>query len=195
MDTFAEIYYPELVEDVRSIYWKTIDIVGKRTLGYHIKSIMIDKDNPDHYPLCLIYKKYEFILSPHFLMIHMTPNYSTPIHLDGAGTGKQRPTSFNIPIQGCNGDCVTEFFDIPETDFWLDYPNATRFLKDGKSGPKIGEYRLTTNPTLVCPQTPHRVNNLQGTEDRLTVSWSLRRDWTFQQCLDFFRQQNRLVLN
>lgn len=195
MDTFAEISYPELVADVQEIYWETIDIIGKRIFGNHIKSVMIDKDKLDHYPLRLIFKKYDFILSPHFLMIHMTPNYATPIHLDGARTDKQRPTSFNIPIQGCDGNCVTEFFDIPEEDFWLDYPNATRFLKEGKSGPKIGEYRLTTNPILVCPQTPHRVNNLDGTQDRLTVSWSLRTDWSFQQALNFFKEQNRVILN
>jgi hypothetical protein len=195
MDTFAEIFYPELVADVQEIYWDTIDKIGKKTIGSHIKSVMINKENPEHYPLCLLFKKYESFLAPHFLMIHMTPNYTTPIHLDGADVLKRRTTSFNIPIQGCDGKCITEFFDIPESDFWIDYPNATRFLKEGITGSKIGEYRLTTNPFLVCPQTPHRVNNLEGAVDRLTVSWSLRRDWTFQQAFNFFKENNRLVLN
>ena len=195
MDTFAEIYYPELVADVQNIYWDTIDKICKQTVGRTIKSITIDKENPEHYPLCLLYKKYESILSPHFLLIHVTPKFTTPIHLDGALPTKQRQTSFNIPIEGCNGECVTEFFDIPENDFWIDYPNATRFLKDGITESKIGEYRLTSNPVLVCPQTPHRVNNLQGTVDRITVSWSLRRDWSFRKAFNFFKEQGRLVLN
>lgn len=195
MNTFAEILYPELVADVQEIYWDTIDKIGKKTLGQHIKSIIINKENIEHYPLCRLFKKYESILAPHFLIIHITPNYTTPIHLDGADPTKRRPTSFNIPIQGCIGDCVTEFFDIPESDFRIDYPNATRFLKEGVTGTKIGEYRLTNNPVLVCPQTPHRVNNLNGSLDRITVSWSLRRDWTFQQAFDFFKEQGRLVLN
>jgi hypothetical protein len=195
MNTFAEIFYPELVTDVQEIYWDTIDKIGKNTMGSHIKSVMINKENPEHYPLCRLYKKYESLLAPHFLMIHMTPNYTTPIHLDGAVPERQRATSFNIPIQGCNSDCITEFFDIPESAFWTDYTNATRFLKDGITGSKIGEYRLTDNPFLVCPQTPHRVNNLEGSVDRITVSWSLRRDWTFQQAVNFFKEQDRLVLN
>lgn len=195
MDTFAEIFYPELVTDVQEIYWDTIDKIGKQTVGRHIKSITINKENPEHYPLCRLFKKYETILAPHFLLIHITPNFTTPIHLDGALPTKRRPTSFNIPIQGCNKDCVTEFFDIPESDFWTDYPNATRFLNEGVIGSKIGEYRLTGNPFLVCPQTPHRVNNLKGTVDRITVSWSLRIDWSFQQAVNFFKEQNRLVLN
>ncbi len=195
MDTFAEISYPELVADVQSIYWNTIHPIGQKTLGYHIKSIVIDRHNPEHLPLINIFLKYQSILSPHFLMIHLTPSYTTPIHMDGAVTGKKRPTSFNIPIQGCNGECVTEFYDIPEESFWTDIVGATRWLKEDHTGPKIGEYRLMSNPILVCPQTPHRVNNLDGTQDRLTVSWSLRTDWSFQQALNFFKEQNRVILN
>ena len=62
MDTFAEIFYPELVADVQEIYWDTIDKIGKQTVGRHIKSITINKENPEHYPLCRLFKKYETIL-------------------------------------------------------------------------------------------------------------------------------------
>jgi hypothetical protein len=193
MDTYAEIYHPGFVKDVQEIYWDHIHPIGLATQGVHIKSVFIDRFKPEFGPLRLVFKKYDF-LAPHFLIINLDPNYSTPIHLDGAEEGKLRPISFNIPISGCNGECVTEFYDIPLSSFWKDTKTATRWLNEGASGPKIGEYRLKENPIMVCPQTPHRVNNLNGSERRITISWSLRTDWTFQQAVEYFKIQDRLIL-
>lgn len=194
MDTFAEIYYPEIVNKVQNIYWSCIHPIGEKTHGHYIKSIFIDRFHPDHEELRKLYKLYDF-LSPHFLLINLDPYYCTPIHLDGAEIGKQRQISFNIPIQGCNDDCITEFFDIKENHFWKDNKSATRWLNEGQSGPKIAEYRLLKNPIMVCPQTPHRVNNSLGSERRITISWTLKLDWTFQNALEFFKSQGRLISN
>jgi len=195
MNTYLELYYPEIVSDVRSIYWNHISPIGLKTKGNYIKSVLIDSALPEYEELRAIVNKYNF-LSRHLLLIKLDPHFSTPVHLDGAEDGRRRAISFNIPIEGCNGDCVTEFYNNPESDFIKDVPKATRWLKDDVAPTeKIGEYRLKENPIMVCPQTPHRVNNLEGSKTRLSVSWTLRLDWNFEQAAEYFKLQNRIVLN
>lgn len=193
MNTFLEIHYPELVSDVKDIYWEHIHPIGLKAQGNYIKSVLIKNNDIEYEALSSIVKKYNF-LSRHLLLIKLDPNFSTPVHLDGAEEGRRRAVSFNIPISGCNGECVTEFYNNVEDDFIKDVPKATRWLKDGVSaGLKIGEYRLTENPIMICPQTPHRVNNLEGDSVRLTVSWTLRLDWNFNQAAEYFKLQNRII--
>lgn len=192
MNTYVELNYPEIVKDVQSIFWSCIDPITKVLPGNSTNSVFIDKVKPEHEPLRKIFKKYNF-LAHHLLVIRLDPNYSTPIHLDGKDAGLQRPISLNIPISGCNVDCVTEFYNIPNDQFWSDNVTNTRFLKNGVTGEKIAEYRLTTNPIMTCPQTPHRVNNIAGTQERITVSWTFAIDLTFESQLARFAQENKLL--
>ena len=191
MDTFVELEFPELVQDIQEIYEDGIFPLLANTNTSYVRSVFIDKTNPKHSLVRKIYKKYDF-LAHHFLAFRLEPRFCTPIHLDGAIPDKGRPISLNIPIYGCTSDCVTEFYDTDIENFWSDQIFQTRWLKSGIEPPKIAEYSLTDNPVMVCPQTPHRINNKSTTVDRISVSWTVRFEWTFQQAVDYFRQQNRL---
>lgn len=188
---FKEIHYPELVQDVQEIYWEHIDPLAAPSLVKikPLRSLFIEK-KPEFEKLHAIRKKYPF-LGPHMLLFNVPTKWSTEIHLDGINTITPRILSFNIPIKGCTTDCVTEFFDATVSDFWVDPMSMTRWLLPKKTPNKIFEYSLTTNPVLTNPQVPHRVNNQTGKEMRISISWTIDPELSWENICKYFDEQGR----
>jgi len=204
MENYIKLDYLDLIRDVQDIYWEHIIPIARYVVedklvtgryarpGFQVSSVFINKEEPRHDPLKKIFRKYNF-LSHHLLVIAVDPGAISPIHMDGGE--KKRPLSLNIPIQGCDLNCTTEFFSMKEENFWLCQRTSTRWEKDGVETPKVDEYRLTDYPVLMNPQVPHRVNSLEGKSQRLTVNWTARLDWRFEDAVEYFKSQNKIILN
>jgi hypothetical protein len=204
MKNYIEVDFPDLVTDVKDIYWNHILPIGRFSVvdekvtgryvrpGFQVSSVFIDEKLPAHQPLRLLLNKYTF-LARHLLIISVDPRAISPIHLDGADLGRRRPISCGIPIIGCDTNCKTEFFDIPPDGFWLCDSTKTRWVKENIETPKIDEYTLTDNPIIMNPQIPHRVNNLTGTVHRLTVNWTVNTSWKFNNAVDYFQSVNKIL--
>jgi hypothetical protein len=193
---FKEIVFPELVNDVREIFWNHID-----KLGFQDKPIMKsegifgvnDIDHPAFRPISLLRKKYTF-LDPNMLVFKLRPDFATQIHMDGHpnnGRIKQRPVSINIPISGCNKYGITEFYSNSETDFYLEERFNVRVLKTDVAPIKTYDYALLDNPIITNPQVPHRINNIANPEHRITVSWTVNISWTWEDTMKYF--QNKIA--
>jgi hypothetical protein len=188
---FKEIYYPELVKDVQEIYWEHIDpLASPRPDPNRPLRRLFTEKKPEFEKLHAMRAKYPF-LGPHMLLFKVPVKWSTEIHLDGTDEITTRLTSFNIPIKGCTTNCVTEFYDAEDEDFWKDPLSHTRWLLPRKTPNKIYEYSLTTNPVLTNPQVPHRVNNLTGTEIRVSVSWTIDPKFSWEHMCKYFDDQGR----
>jgi hypothetical protein len=198
MIPFQEIVFPELVKDVREIFWDHIDPLGFQPLSTMRKEGIIGLEQPsiltdDFKEIDQLRKKYPF-LDRHMLLFKLRPGFSTEIHMDGHpdnGRIKQRDVSINIPISGCNESGITEFYGNPEDDFYLEKRFNVRVLKKENTPNKIFEYSLKENPILVNPQVPHRINNLLNTEYRITVSWTIDLSWSWEDTLKYF--SNRIM--
>jgi hypothetical protein len=188
---FKEIVFPELVNDVREIFWDHIDNLGTQNLPTMKKEGIYSLNelaHPAFKPISLLRKKYIF-LDPNMLIFKLRPGFATEIHLDGHpnnGRIKQRPISINIPISGCNKNGVTEFYSNPESDFYLEERFNVRVIKKDVSPIKTYEYSLLDNPIVTNPQVPHRINNINNTEHRITVSWTIDLSWTWDDTIRYF---------
>jgi hypothetical protein len=190
---FREIYFPELVTDVRKIFWEHIDPLAFQPLPAMRKEGIIGFEQPERYPdqykqIAEIREKYPF-LDRHMLLFKLRPGFATDIHLDGHpenGRVGQRNVSINIPISGCNETGLTEFYDNPEEDLYLEKRFNVRVMKKDIIPNKTLEYALKENPFLVNPQYPHRVNNINNSEYRITVSWTIDLDWTWDYAQEYF---------
>jgi hypothetical protein len=188
---FKEIVFPELVNDVREIFWDHIDNLGTQDLPTMKKEgiySLNELDHPAFKPISLLRKKYIF-LDPNMLIFKLRPGFATEIHLDGHpnnGRIKQRPISINIPISGCNKNGITEFYSNPESDFYLEERFNVRVIKKDVSPIKTFEYSLLDNPIVTNPQVPHRINNIENSEHRITVSWTIDLSWTWEDTINYF---------
>ncbi len=173
---------PDLVADVQAIFWDHIFPMGHYNRNQTLKNVHIDPKKIEHWAMNDIVSKYPF-LHPHLLVFTLPANFATNIHMDGLGTEKTtRRYSCNIPIEGCNENCITEFFEVDYAKFVADVPSTTRFLKPGTEISKLAEYRLTTNPILTDTQFPHRVNNRASDVRRVSVSWTIdHTNWSWEQ--------------
>lgn len=196
---FKELYYPELVKDVQDIYWEHIDpLAGLReNVNRALRGLKIGIQ-PEFEKIRMLREKYTF-LGSHMLVFKIPVNWTTNVHLDGISELGPKPInkmderviSLNIPIQDCTTDCVTEFYDAGPEYFWKDMMTYTRWLLPDKTPNKICEYRLTTNPVLTNPQVPHRVNNLDGKKIRVSVSWTIDPELSWDYLCNYFDEQGR----
>lgn len=188
---FKEIVFPELVNDVQEIFWDHIDNLGTQNLPTMKKEgiySLNELPHPAFKSISLLRKKYIF-LDPNMLIFKLRPGFATEIHLDGHpnnGRIKQRPISINIPISGCNKNGITEFYSNPESDFYLEERFNVRVIKKDVSPIKAFEYSLLDNPIVTNPQIPHRINNINNTEHRITVSWTIDLSWTWDDTIRYF---------
>lgn len=187
---YRKIVLPNLVEDVKSIFWDHIHPYGLPKESRMLRAVKINEKDPAHQTISGIPKKYPF-LDYHLLIFIIPPNQSTLIHLDGMGDKNNRGLSCNIPVSGCTEQGLTEFFDADITDFYTDHVRTTRFIKPGSSQNKVFEYSLTDNPVLCDTQYPHRVNNIQSSQTRISVSWTTRPDWTWDMISDYVAKQDQ----
>jgi len=176
MQTFKEINLPSLTERVQEIFWDNINPFLSRPFDH----LELSRDNPGHTKMYEVISEYPF-LGEHMVIFKMPCNFMTAIHVDGFKERQIRTISCNIPIQGCSPECLTEFFEINSNDLFEDHQEHTRLLKPNATAVKIGEYSLDYLPVLVNTQTAHRVNNTSNTDVRISVSWSVHPDWTFEQ--------------
>lgn len=193
MTPFRELVFPELVKDVREIYWNHIVPLGVQPLATMRKEGIIAIEQPvipttEFEEIAKIRKKYPF-LDRHMLLFKLRPEFATEIHIDGYpenGRIKQRMVSINIPISGCNELGITEFYNNLEDDFYLEQRFNVRVLKKECAPVKTLEYSVKENPFLTCPQIPHRINNILNTEYRITVSWTLDLSWSWEDAVEYF---------
>jgi hypothetical protein len=191
---FQEIIFPELVRDVQNIYHEHIDRIEFQPLPIMKKEGIIGvgiKDTIEFTEINRLRNKYPF-LDKHFLIFKLRPGFATEIHLDGhpeVSYIKQRPLSINIPISGCNKNGITEFYSNSEDDFYMEKRFNVRVTKPGIVPSKTVEYALLENPIIANTQVPHRVNNLNNTEYRITVSWTTDLSWDWNAALEYFKER------
>lgn len=180
MEYFKEFVMPSLVTDVQSVFWEHIFPLGQYNRNQSLKNVHIGPNRIEHRAMNDLIKKYPF-LTQQLLVFTLPPNFATNIHIDGLGDETTpRKFSCNIPIEGCNGKCITEFFEYDDEKFVADVPSTTRFLRPGNELTKLAEYNLTVNPILTNTQMPHRVNNRANSVKRISVSWTIDHvNWTW----------------
>lgn len=200
---FIEIFYPELVADVRAAFKEHIfpHADPKDKPGASLRYLIID-NRYEYKFLNLLLVKYVF-LSEHLFIFRLRPNQETNIHTDGIVhdakmtpnlRGWKRQYSLNLPIKNCTSQCKTEFFNIENHAMFVDQPSNTTWLKDGEPAEKIAEYCLLNNPILMNPQVPHRIINSSHDMYRTSVSWTIKPDWTWEKLqTHFFDRQQNLV--
>jgi hypothetical protein len=180
MDPYFKILnIPSLTRDVQNIFQEHILPHGMNNRNQILKNVRIDPNNPAHAQMMSITEKYPFLFI-HLLIFQLPLGYVTPIHKDGLGdVDATRITSCNIPISGCGETCVTEFFEAPNEHFFSDVPNTTRFLFPDKPKEMVADYVLNNNVVLTNTQLPHRVNNKENDTERISVSWTIRKQWSW----------------
>lgn len=179
-----EIYLPQLVDDVRKIFWEHINPHALPEFQESpLRILKADSNNEHHREIFNITKKYPFLVG-HLLIFKIQQGYASGIHKDGMVDDVERHRSCNIPILGCNNKCITEFYKVNDDDLIYDRVRKARFIKDGSPFEKIDEYTLEENPVLCYTQQAHRVNNLNGIETRLSVSWTVSKRWTFDSIIE-----------
>jgi len=197
---FVEIFYPELVKDTQKIFYNHIlpNAMPKNERLRTLRYIIIDDLENDN-PIKILTEKYIF-LSKHLLVFSLPAQLCTAIHTDGIVDavntihglrGWRRNYSLNIPIKNCNDLCKTEFFTVEQGSMFNDIPTNTTWLKAGKPAEKIAEYCLRDNPILMNPQIPHKITNSSDDTRRMSVSWTIHPDWSWERLISYF--QNRLV--
>jgi hypothetical protein len=197
---FVEIFFPELVQDTQKIFNTHIfpNAIPKNEILRTLRYLIID-DLEDHSPIKTLTEKYDF-LSGHLLVFSLPPQLCTAIHTDGIVDavdstyglrGWKRNYSLNIPIKNCNDLCKTEFFTVKKGSMFNDIPTNTTWLKAGESAEKISEYCLKDNPILMNPQIPHKITNSSDDTRRISVSWTINPEWSWERLISYF--QNRLV--
>ena len=200
MIPFQEIVFPELVKDVQDIFWDHIFTVAHSTLpsmqnnGVHSCFI---KDEPKYVELIRVAEKYPF-LSRDLYIFNLAPKFVTKIHLDGHPNHNvgQRHLGINIPIRGCTEKCITEIYNFPESDFYVEPKYNVRVLKPGIEDslpPPALSYCLTDKIVMLNPQVPHRVNNLNNDEIRTSVSWTVKANWTLDDILNYVSANNTTI--
>jgi hypothetical protein len=124
-----------------------------------------------------IYQKYP-LLSPVYNIYPLPANMGLPLHID-----TDRSCAFNIPIQGTEGT-DTIFY---ETVGPLVTVYDTKRIYDLVKSPIIEKFRHTLiRPLLINNSKPHKVTNNKDTM-RITLSWSLNKDITFEQAIEHFK--------
>ena len=188
MEYFRELVLPSLVTDVQAIFWEYLFPHGIWNRNQTLKNLGISYDNPDNKQILLILNKYPF-LHNHMLIFTLPPKFTTHIHMDGLGD-KNRPRNYscNIPIEGCNNNCITEFFDADQSKFLADVSGTTRWHNPIEPTEKVAEYILINNPILTNTQFPHRVNNSNNLDKRISVSWTVKNDWTWDQITNYIAE-------
>jgi len=197
---FIEIFYPELVDDVRKIFKDHIfpHAEPRDKPGKNLRYLIID-DRQEHESLNALLEKYIF-LSEYLLIFNLHPQIITDIHTDGIVDdatntsnlrGWKRQYSLNIPIKNCTDQCKTEFFTVKKESMFVDEHTNTTWLKAGESAEKIAEYCLKNNPILMNPQIPHKITNFSQSIHRISVSWTIKPGWSWEQLLKHFRQRQK----
>jgi len=200
---FIEIFYPELVNDVRAVFKEHIFPYADPTdkPGASLRYLIIDS-RQEYKSLNSLLEKYIF-LSEHLFIFRLRPQQETDIHTDGIVhdakmtpnlRGWKRQYSLNLPIKNCTSQCKTEFFNVENHAMFVDQPSNTTWLKAGEPAEKIAEYCLENNPILMNPQVPHRIINSSHDMYRISVSWTIKPDWTWEKLqAHFFDRQKNLV--
>jgi hypothetical protein len=100
-----------------------------------------------------------------------------PLHVDA-----KRNAAFNIPIDNTE-QSETIFYDYIESpNLQYDARNVYNLIKS-----KVKEiYRFSLlKPTIINNSIPHMVVN-HSIKPRIILSWSLRKEYQFQDCLKYF---------
>jgi hypothetical protein len=117
------------------------------------------------------------LLSNVYNIYPLLPHCGIPLHIDSS-----RSCALNIPIRGTE-DTYTIFYK-EDGPLKLEYDDK-RIYNLVKS-PVVEVFRSTlTKPLLINNTIPHKVTNHKNTM-RLTLSWSLQLDVTFQQAIECF---------
>ena len=102
-----------------------------------------------------------------------------PLHID-----TNRSCAFNIPIQ-CTENTYTVFYEL---DGPVETIYDTNRIYDLVKSPVVEVYRHTLiRPLLINNSIPHKVTNDNDTM-RVTLSWSLQKDVTFEQAIKCFNE-------
>jgi hypothetical protein len=131
--------------------------------------------NDDHYMMS-IQDRYP-LLSNVYNIYPLPPRCEIPLHIDSS-----RGCAFNIPIQGTEGTHTVFYKEDGPLKLEYDEKRIYNLVKS----PVIEVFRSTlTKPLLINNTVPHKVTNNKNTM-RLTLSWSLNPDVTFQQAIECF---------
>lgn len=131
--------------------------------------------NADEY-LSKIFKKYD-CLSPLYNIIRLKPLQYIPIHVDN-----KRNCAINIPLKNCENS-VTIFYK-PKSDMIIS-PDADDRLHYITSSLDESFRFVLDRPILFNTSIPHTAINL-GTEDRIIFSWSIHKEYTYEDALNIF---------
>lgn len=176
----------DLAKAVQEIYWEKIEPIRVKTF---ISSVLKVDDSEKFDFMVKLQESYPF-LSKHLFVFDMTPGLATPIHLDNGPVERERINgkrllSINIPIQGCDDLCPTEFFEVAaEHLIFLRDANITG-VRPGAPTKLVDQYVLKDCPILVNTQTPHRVNNQANDKNRVSVSWTIKDTWSWDEVINY----------
>lgn len=185
------------MKDVQEIFWTEIypkrhqsrqEVLDK---GIFISSVLKTDDSEQYAFIDRLQEKYPF-LSKHMFVFDMPPYFATPIHLDNGPEERERINgkrllSINIPIEGCGPRCPTEFFKVaPEDLVFIRSANVTAVFPDAPRE-LVDQYVLEDCPILTNTQEPHRVNNLENDGTRISLSWTVKDTWQWDEVVNFFR--------
>ncbi len=189
-----------LSKKIQDIYWDKIgpireenDSLAFKTImqqGTYIRSVIKTNDSEKFDFIDELQEEFPF-LSKHMFVFDLPPQFITPIHMDSGPPERERINgkrllSMNIPIHGCaDGKCSTEFFNIDPK--FLVYVKEASITGVIPGAPKeiIDHYVLKDCPILVNTQIPHRVNNSNNTENRTSVSWTIKDSWSWEEVINY----------
>jgi hypothetical protein len=128
-------------------------------------------------PYMLSIKNRYPLLSDVYNIYPLPPYCEIPLHIDSS-----RSCAFNIPIQGTENTYTVFYEEAGPLKVEYDEKRIYNLVRS----PVKEVFRSTlTQPLLINNSIPHQVTNNKNTM-RLTLSWSLLQDITFQQAIECF---------
>lgn len=185
----------DLAIEIQNIFWDKIFSIREQNNSITIKngtfiaSVLKINDSEKFNFIDKFQEKFPF-LSKHIFVFDLPPGFATPIHLDDGPPERERINgkrllSINIPIQGCDELCPTEFFNIdPKFLVFIREANITGVFP-GAPTELVDQYVLKDCPILVNTQVPHRVNNSNNTKNRTSVSWTIKDSWSWDEVINY----------
>ena len=186
MNNYKEFEWPEFSNKIREIFQEHVLLQSTVVYKNSVNMVQLNHTTTE---LNKLQQKFDF-LSNNLLIFTQAPSSSSIIHVDNKPGVTGRIFAFNIAISGIeNKSAITEFFEPKIKDQY----SVTTGDTDSSFGTvvfeevdcnKIDEYFLYDNPILINTQIPHRVNNMHKSLTRISFSWTIDPELSWEQAIE-----------
>jgi hypothetical protein len=185
MNNYKEFIWPAFSNKIRNIFQEHILVHSKVVYENSVSMVQLNSNTNE---LLNLQNTFDF-LSDNLLIFTQPPRSSSFIHVDNKPGVRGRQFAFNVGIKGMTLDNFTEFFQPKIKDEFIvtsgdKDPTMGTLIFSESDCDRIDEYHLMDNPILINTQVPHRVNNTKNSTIRISVSWTINPELSWEQVVE-----------